>query len=181
MSSARAWIARGARLPRWVTWLSFLVVGVVAVVLPWSMGASAQSTYVTMGLGVMVTVGLTLRMGFGGQISLGQAAFYMVGAYISGILAAHGVPTVLALIAAPVGTAVLAAVIGVPLLRLRGNYLAFATLALQLIFLAVITSETGLTGGEIGLQGFPPLRIGGTLTGTVFAAVVWALAMLSLV
>ncbi|MGH2857839.1 MAG: branched-chain amino acid ABC transporter permease [Solirubrobacteraceae bacterium] len=180
MSSARAWIARGARLPRWVTWLSFLVVGVVAVVLPWSMGASAQSTYVTMGLGVMVTVGLTLLMGFGGQISLGQAAFYMVGAYISGILAAHSVPTVLALIAAPVGTAALAAVIGVPLLRLRGNYLAFATLALQLIFLAVITNESGLTGGEIGLQGFPPLTIGGQLTGTVFAAVVWVLAMLSL-
>lgn len=170
----------GGVRPRWAPWLGFLAVAAVAVALPWSLGSSGQAVYVTMALGVMVTVGLTLLMGFGGQISLGQAAFYMVGAYVSGILAAHGVPTVLALVAAPVGTAALATVVGVPLLRLRGNYLAFATLALQLIFLAVITNESSLTGGEIGLQGFPPLKIGWTLTGTQFAAVVWALAMLSL-
>lgn len=175
-----AQIAGGVRAPRWAAWVGFLTIAALAVLLPWTMGASSQSVYVTMGIGVMVTVGLTLLMGFAGQISLGQAAFYLVGAYVAGILAAHGVPTVLALIAAPVGTAALAAVVGVPLLRLRGNYLAFATLALQLIFVAVVVNQTALTGGEIGLQGFPPLTIGKPLDSTVFAAVVWALAMLSL-
>lgn len=180
VSALRAGLSGGLRIGRRASWSALGTIAIVAVALPWAMGSSAQSTYVTMGLAVIVTVGLTLLMGFGGQISLGQAAFYMVGAYISGILAAHGVPTVLALVAAPVGTAALAAIVGVPLLRLRGNYLAFATLALQLIFLAIITNQSGLTGGEIGLQGFPALTIGGTLTGAVFAAVVWALAMLSL-
>lgn len=168
------------RLPAWATRGSFVAIAALAVALPWTMGSSSQATYVTMGLSTIVTVGLTLLMGFAGQISLGQAAFYLAGAYIAGILAAHGVPTVVALIAAPVGTAALAAVVGVPLLRLRGNYLAFATLALQLIFVAVIINQTSLTGGEIGLESFPALTIGGQLTGTVFAAVVWVLAMLSL-
>lgn len=158
----------------------FLAAAGFAVGIPWLLSPSNQSVYVSMGLAVMVTVGLTLLMGFAGQISLGQAAFFLVGAYVAGILAARGVPTVLALIIAPLATGLLAAAVGVPLLRLRGNYLAFATLALQLILLAVVVNERDLTGGEIGLQGIPPLTIGGELTGTVFAAVVWGLAMISL-
>ncbi len=164
----------------WLGWLGFLIVAVVSVLLPWTMGASNQGVYVGMGLAVIVTVGLTMLVGFAGQISLGQAAFYLVGAYIAGILATHGFPTLLALALAPLGTALLAAVVGVPLLRLQGNYLAFATLALQLILLALVLTQPALTGGEIGLLGFPPLTIGVPVTGAAFAALVWFLAMLTL-
>ena len=161
-------------------WIGFAALAGVAIALPWALSPSDQSTYVSIGLGVMVTLGLTLLIGFAGQISLGQAAFYLVGAYLAGILASHGVPTLAALAAAPLGTALLAAIVGVPMLRLRGNYLAFATLALQLIFLEVVLNQTSLTGGEVGLQSFPPLTIGGQLSSAALAALVWALAMASL-
>jgi branched-chain amino acid transport system permease protein len=164
---------------RWWPVAAFLALTGLAAVIPWWLGPSNQDVYVSMGLATMVTLGLTLLMGFAGQISLGQAAFYMVGAYVAGILSAHGVPTVAALVIAPLATALLAAVVGIPLLRLRGNYLAFATLALQLIFTAVILNQTGLTGGEIGLTTIPPLRIGGQITGAGFATLVWVLTMLS--
>lgn len=164
----------------WLGWLGFFVIAIVSVLLPWTMGATNQGVYVSMGLAVMVTVGLTLLVGFAGQISLGQAAFYLVGAYIAGLLATYGVPTLIALVFAPLGTALLAVVVGIPLLRLQGNYLAFATLALQLILLTLVLTQPDITGGEIGLLGFPPLTIGVQVTGAAFAALVWFLAMLTL-
>jgi branched-chain amino acid transport system permease protein len=96
-------------------------------------------------------------MGFAGQISLGQAAFYCIGAYAAGLLSKHGLNPWLALAAAPAASALVAAAIGLAVLRLRGHYLAFATLAFQLIVLTVIAQAKPLTGGDIGLGGFPEL------------------------
>jgi branched-chain amino acid transport system permease protein len=68
------------------------------------------------------------------------------------------------LLVAPLAAAAVAALVGVPLLLLRGHHLAFATLALHLIFLSLI-SELSITGGDVGLQGIPRLSIAGlTLT-----------------
>jgi branched-chain amino acid transport system permease protein len=67
---------------------------------------------------------------------------------------------VLGLFVAPLAAALLAFVIGVPLLLLRGHHLAFATLAMHLIFLSVAGELTSLTGGDIGLQGIPRLGLG---------------------
>ena len=92
-----------------------------------------------MGLYTLVALGLTLLMGFAGQVSLGQGAFFLIGAYTSGLLTVGldpdkrlvdlnaGIDPLVAVAVAPIVTAVVAAVIGVPLLRLRGHYLAFAT------------------------------------------------------
>lgn len=152
----------------------------LALYLPYTLGPSNQSLYSLMGLAVIVAVGLSLLMGFAGQVSLGQGAFYALGAYTSGILAVRHHDPLLALAIAPFLTAAVAAVIGVPLLRLRGHYLAFATLALHLILLAVIFTWDTFTGGQIGLIGIPPLEVGGTqIKGHLYAATVWACAILT--
>jgi branched-chain amino acid transport system permease protein len=98
-------------------------------------------------------------MGQAGQVSLGQGAFYATGAYTAGVLATQGCPTLVALIAAPVVAAALAALLGVPLLLLRGHHLAFGTLAMHLICLSLV-GEATVTGGDVGLQGIPRLSAG---------------------
>ena len=115
---------------------------------------------ILLGLSAMTVVGLSLLMGYAGQVSLGQASFYAIGAYTAGLLALHGVPTLIGLLAAPVVCALTAVLVGVPILRLRGHQLAFATLALQLILLSVL-GDADWAGGAIGLQGLPYLSVGG--------------------
>jgi branched-chain amino acid transport system permease protein len=121
---------------------------------------SVQPICVLLALTGCVTVGVSLLMGHAGQVSLGHGAFYASGAYAAGLLATHGCPTWLALLSAPIAAACIAAVVGVPLLILRGHHLAFATLALHLIFLSTI-SELSVTGGDVGLQGIPRLGAAG--------------------
>jgi branched-chain amino acid transport system permease protein len=131
---------------------------VVTLTLPAALPASAVSTYVLLELTAIVTVGVSLLMGGAGQVSLGQAAFVACGAYTAALAAIHGLPTLLGLVAAPIVAALLAAIIGVPVLTLRGHHLAFATLATQLICLSVV-GRMPVMGGDIGLQGIPRLSL----------------------
>ena len=116
---------------------------VFACWLPYQLSTFDVALYDRMGLYALVTIGLTLLMGYAGQISLGQGAFFLIGAYTSAILTVGHRPghplrrprrwrvTVARRRSPrPSSPAVLAALIGVPLLRLHGHYLAFATLAL---------------------------------------------------
>ncbi|MDQ2643410.1 MAG: branched-chain amino acid ABC transporter permease [Myxococcota bacterium] len=123
------------------------------------LGDSLLSLYVLLLLTAIVTVGVSVLMGHAGQVSLGQGAFYACGAYAAGILSTNGVPTLIGLCAAPVAAAALAALIGIPLLLLRGHHLAFATLAMHIIFLSLIGELREVTGGDIGLQGIPRLDL----------------------
>jgi branched-chain amino acid transport system permease protein len=166
-----------------------LAAGAVAVYLPFTLDPGNLALYTLMGLSAIVAIGLSLLMGFAGQISLGQGAFYALGAYVVGILATpadlfpkgRSLDPLLALGAAPLACAVVGAVVGVPLLRLRGHYLAFATLALHLIMLALLFTWESWTGGQIGLIGIPPLEVAGhEITGERHAAVVWAIVVLTL-
>lgn len=125
------------------------------------LGESALSVYVLLALSAMVTVGVSLLMGHAGQVSLGQGAFYACGAYAAGLIAKGGYPTLAGLVCAPLAASALAVVVGVPLLLLRGHHLAFATLATHLICLSLISEAVSVTGGDVGLQSIPPLRIGG--------------------
>lgn len=93
-------------------------------------------------------IGLNILVGFTGQISLGQGAFMAVGAYTAGLLALRlGLPFWLALPIASLVTAAVGAVFGIPSLRLKGLYLAIATLAAQQIIEWVITHWDAVTGG----------------------------------
>jgi branched-chain amino acid transport system permease protein len=173
---------RGRSLGTWVV----VAVAVGTMLLPIALNDSQLTVYVFIGLATMVVAGLSLLMGFAGQVSLGQGAFYAIGAYTAALLAKLvGLPPVLALALATAMTAAVAVVVGLPLLRLRGHYLAFATLAFQLIVLSVIGEARDLTGGDIGLPGVPTLSIGpvaleGQYRTFIFAYIVWALAAATL-
>lgn len=104
-------------------------------------------------INALVCVGLNLLMGYAGQISLGHAGFFALGAYTSAILTSnYGLPSLLALGLGALGVALLAFLVGRPILRLRGNYLAMATLGLGLIIHIVINREIALTGGPDGMS-----------------------------
>ncbi|WP_220040178.1 branched-chain amino acid ABC transporter permease [Nonomuraea aridisoli] len=163
--------------------IAVAVVAVVTLALPALLDDSALAVYILLGLAAMVTVGVSLLMGYAGQVSLGQGAFYGIGAYTAALLALGGVPPLAGLVAAPVVAAVSALVIGTPLLRLRGHHLAFATLAVQLILLSV-AGQLEFTGGDIGLQGIPQFGVGSWEAGgaAAYAYLTWGgLALVMLV
>jgi branched-chain amino acid transport system permease protein len=117
-------------------------------------------------LNAIVCVGLNLLIGYAGQISLGHAGFFALGAYGPAVLGgSQGWPSWLAMAASLAAVGVLAFVVGRPTLRLKGHYLAMATLGLGLIVSIVLTTEDRITGGPDGIA-VPPLALfGWTLAG----------------
>ncbi len=155
------------------------VVTILILLLPLVLPEALLTIFIFIGLSTMVVSGLSLLMGFAGQVSLGHAAFYAIGAYTAGLLARDlGVPPVICLVAAPAVTALIAYVVGLPLLRLRGHYLAFGTLAFQLITLSVLGEARDLTGGDTGLTGIPTIT--GPFKSIIFGYLAWILALLTL-
>ncbi len=102
--------------------------------------------YCIVGLGLMVLIGFT------GQISLGHAAFLAVGAYTEAILQAKGVPFVVSITAAALLAGVAGLIVGLPALRLKGIYLAIATMAFGFIAEEVLARWESVTGGNTGKQ-----------------------------
>jgi len=114
------------------------------------------------GIHILLSMGLNILMGYAGQISLGHAAFWGLGAYISGVLTAKfGWPPVLGLVASVLGTCAVALAIGLPTLRLKGHYLAMATLGVGIIVHTLFVQWSGLTGGPSGLVDVPSFSLGG--------------------
>ncbi len=125
-------------------------------------GGYLMNVLVFVGINTLLAVALNLLLGFAGQISLGHAAFFGLGAYLSGILTAtHGWNPWLALVAAAVAVGLLAFGIGFPILKLKGHYLAMATLGFGIIIYIVFNEYIDVTGGPSGLPGIPYLAIGG--------------------
>jgi len=113
------------------------------------------------GIYAIATMGLNLLLGYAGQISLGHAAFFAVGAYVSGILTTrHDVPCAAAAALAVALACVLAWAVGLPCLRLKGHYLAMGTLAFGEIVHITLNAEIDLTGGPSGIAGIPVLGMG---------------------
>jgi branched-chain amino acid transport system permease protein len=108
---------------------------------------------ILIGINAIVCVGLNLLIGYAGQISLGHAGFFGLGAYGSAILTArYGWPPAAALVATTAGVALLALVVGRPILKLKGHYLAMATLGLGVIISIVVVTEDRFTGGPDGMS-----------------------------
>lgn len=113
------------------------------------------------GLNAIVCVGLNLLIGYAGQISLGHAGFLGLGAYTSAILTANfGWPPLPAMALGAGLVGILAFVVARPVLRLKGHYLAMATLGLGVIISIVINTEAQITGGPDGMV-VPPLDLFG--------------------
>jgi branched-chain amino acid transport system permease protein len=110
----------------------------------------------------IIALGLDLLMGYAGQISLGHASFYGLGAYITGVLSAHWHwPPIAGLAVALPTVALIAWLIGVPTLKLHGHYLAMATLGFGIIVFIFFNELGGLTGGPSGLIGIEPMNLFG--------------------
>lgn len=143
------------------------------------------------GINVIICIGLSLLLGYAGQISIGQAGFFAIGAYVSGIMTARfGLSVWGGILGGLTLNCLVAFIVGIPTLKLRGHYLAMATLGIGEIIHIVALADTeditdivqaigeklgynsdklmdtlepytALTGGPSGLPGIPTLGIGG--------------------
>jgi len=141
--------------------LKFLLFSCAVLVAPLFLeGGYLMNVLVFVGINTMLAVGLNLLLGYAGQISLGQAAFFGLGAYISGVATTtYGMNpwTAMALAAVLVGCVAFA--IGFPILKLKGHYLAMATLGFGIIVYILFNETVELTGGPSGLIGIPAYSV----------------------
>ena len=136
-----------ARLAPHALWL------VVLVAAPFVVSSYTVHILSTMGIAVILALGLNLLMGYAGQVSLANAAFFGIGAYAVAILGNRfGVPFWLALPAVGVLTAGVGFVVGLPALRVSSHYLALATLAFVWTVQVVLIDWVSVTGGSPGLN-----------------------------
>ena len=148
------------------------------------------------GLNTILVVGLNLLIGYAGQISIGHAAFFGMGAYFSAILTTSLglsvwfpswfpgwlIPWVIILFAM-LFTGAAAYLIGIPTLKLKGNYLVMATLGFNIIFEIVLVEWDSVTGGANGMAGVPYLAVGDFYFNSDlrFYCLVWSLCLLTLI
>jgi len=143
-------------------WLALLAALIVAFTAPLWGTAYVISTANRIAITVIALQGLNILTGYTGQISLGQAAFMLVGGYISALLVTHlGFSMFAALPVAALGTGVVGLIFGLPSLRVKGFYLAMATLAAQFI-IPWLTRHTftDYLGGSSGRISVPVPQIG---------------------
>ncbi|MCG2579225.1 branched-chain amino acid ABC transporter permease [Dechloromonas sp. XY25] len=130
----------------------FIVVALLAV-LPFVVPNSFYlDLVIRMAINAVIVLGLNLLIGFAGQISLGHAGFLGIGAYASAVLPTHfGWHPLLAMGAGAVATGILAALVARPIFKLKGHYLAMATLGLGIIISIALRNEAQWTGGPDGM------------------------------
>jgi len=136
---------------------------------------------ILIGLYSIITIGLSLLLGYAGQISLGHAAFFGIGAYVSGIFTTKtAMSPWLVIIIGVVGVFILAYAIGIPILKLKGHFLALATVGINIIVYVLLVGFSDLTGGPLGLQGIPKLNFFGLDLGNqlYFYYFVWTIVIL---
>jgi len=159
-----------------------LAFAAAATILPFALPNDYYLTVLIFGgLYTILVIGLNLLMGYAGQVSLGHAAFYGLSAYTTGILTGTYHWPVPAGIAAALALATLVAyLIAVPTLKLRGNYLAMGTLGFGIIVYIVFNEATELTGGPSGFTGIPKLSIAGMVFSSDrgYYYVVWGTVLL---
>jgi len=162
-----------------VTALSFvLLVWPLIESNPYNLGLSNLIAIYT-----MVVLGLNLFIGYAGQISLGHAAFFAIGAYGSAIgTTTLGGPAWPVMAAVALITAVIALAVGVPALKLTGHYLAMATLGFNIVVYTILVQWDAVTGGPSGFAGVPYLSIGAVVFDNEihFHYLVWSFAVLAL-
>lgn len=145
-----------------MTWWRVLALIVVLLACAAIGNSYVVSLLVVIGLQALPAIGLALIAGFTGQISLGHAAFYGLGAYGAALIGRWlGVPAWVDILLSTAVVAVLAWAIGWLVFRLKGHYLAMATLAFGIIVQICFTEMHGVTGGQDGLSGIPPLSLFG--------------------
>jgi len=161
-----------------------LFVFLIIAIFPWLVGGNEYfiSILIFLGINGIITMGLSLLMGYAGQISLGHAGFFGLGAYSSGILTTqYSIHPLAAFLAGIFLSAIIAFLVGKPTLRLKGHYMAVATLGFGEILFIVFNELSPLTGGPSGLSGIPILTfMGYSLEGARYLYLVWGFVILLL-
>ena len=142
------------------------------------------SIMIFIGINAIIVMGLSLLMGYAGQISLGHAAFFGIGAYCSGVLTVKlGLSIVTAFFCGIFLSIVMALAIAIPTLKLKGHYLAVATLGFGEIIYVIFNELLEITGGPSGLSGIPSIRFFGYTFkgGWRYFYLVWTVAILLLI
>lgn len=111
------------------------------------------------GINVILALSLNMITGFCGQVSLGHAAFYGVGAYTTALLLLAGMPLLLALPISAFAAGVAGVIVGLTSLRVKHDFLAITTMAVGFLFLGVVR-KLSLVGGELGISGIPASGFG---------------------
>lgn len=145
-------------------WISLLVLVVILAGLPYIASRSLLNMMMLMGIWVVAAHGLNILTGYAGQISIGHAAFVGVGCYTTAVLTAKlGLNFFLALPLAGLSAGIVGLIFGLPSLRLKGFYLAMATLAAQIIITqAFLSLWPSMLGGAMGIPTPPPKVFGFT-------------------
>ncbi|MBO8163530.1 MAG: branched-chain amino acid ABC transporter permease [Brevibacillus sp.] len=152
--------SRKTAIPR--HWPLLLVLALLLLGVPLFTGSYVTGLFVLMGIYVIAATGMTLIMGYGGIVTLCQAAFWGMGAYTSGILtASYDVSPLAALLAGIVLTGGVAALLGLITLNLHGHLLSLATLGFGIVVNIFLLEESELTGGPSGLVGIPEFNLFG--------------------
>ncbi len=163
-----------------------LVLLALVAALVWFLPSYYTGLLTLIALYALVTIGLNLFMGYAGQVSLGQAAFFGIGAYTSAALAVKTLGTPwhvspwLGTLAGALAAALAAYVLSFVALRLRENLLALATLALGIV-INVVFNEWEFIGGSSGFKDIPGFALGSyTFDQRAYAILAWALLALGL-
>lgn len=157
-SEERLWDSPAQR-----SWMVGLVLAVAA--LPLFAGDYVLAIACIVGIHVVATIGLNVTTGMAGLISLSHAAFLGVGCYTTAWLSRWGVPFLLALPIAGLVTMGVGMLVGLPSLRVKGLYLAVATLAAHFVLTFVFREWTAVTGGMGGTRVLRPTILGFELSG----------------
>lgn len=154
-------------------YLRYLVVAALMVTIPWAMDAGLVPTLsgdygkgilVVTGTWILLALGLNVVVGMAGLLDLGYVAFFMLGAYTTALMTESGAPgqfhfvewPVWAVLPVAMAVAMLAGVlIGVPTLRLRGDYLAIVTLGFHQVVIYTMNNLSGITNGPRGITAIP--------------------------
>lgn len=147
----------------WRAWGPYAVFAVVLLLVPpifTRVPFFTMSTAVQMVIMAIATLGLVVLMGHAGQISIGQAAFFGIGAFTSAILTTElALSPLLALVVGMALAGGVAYVVGLGIFRVSGHYLALATIAFSLM-LGFIARQVEITGGASGILGVPNVALG---------------------
>ncbi len=148
--------------PRAARPLLIVLLIAAVVVFPWAVNSNYWLNLVNLAIGFSVAcLGLNIVLGYGGQLSLAQAAFWGVGAYTTTLLTVNlGLPVWFGLVAAFFVAALFGVLLGIPTLKLSGHYLAMTTIGFGIILQLILINAIWLTGGADGIAKIPSPRIG---------------------
>jgi len=145
---------------------NMMILGIVLICFaPYVLNEYSLSLLIQIGIFSIAALGLNIVVGFTGQISIGHAAFFGFGAFTSAYLSNHHIPVFFCIPLAGVITALVGLIFGLPAARLKGLYLAIATLAAQFILLDFFSRAEWFTGGSVPAMAEPFSIFGKTVRG----------------